>query len=101
MGPVIENFSLADPKFTTAVEVAAGNALFNVIVDTDATAARLMQHLERNRSGRLTFMPLNRLHPREQQYPASNDVAPLIEVCATYCYMFVGLCYMILCIHQS
>ena len=91
---MIENFSLLDPKFTTAVEVAAGNALFNVIVDTDATAARLMQHLERGRSGRLTFMPLNRLHPREQQYPASSDVAPLMEVSASLYDCPVWYCCM-------
>ncbi|CAE7721680.1 Smc3, partial [Symbiodinium microadriaticum] len=35
MGPLIDNFSLKNDAFRTAVEVAAGNSLFHVIVDTD------------------------------------------------------------------
>ena len=36
-GLVVENFDLTDPKYQTAVEVAAQNSLFHIIVDTDAT----------------------------------------------------------------
>ena len=35
-----------------AVEVAAGNALFHVVVDDDATAARLMKRLQGDELGR-------------------------------------------------
>ena len=80
LGPVIENVQLKDAKFTMAVEVAAGNSLFNVIVDTDATAARLMQRLESDKKGRLTFMPLNRLQPKECVYPQSQEVVSLLQV---------------------
>ena len=45
-----------------AVEVAAENALFHIIVDTDKTAAYFIEELEKSKcGGRLTFLPLNRL----------------------------------------
>ncbi|KAG5185319.1 RecF/RecN/SMC [Tribonema minus] len=80
LGPVIENLELTDPKYAAAVEAAAGNSLFNVIVDNDATAARLVEKLERGRLGRLTFMPLSQLRPKVAQCPESGDVVPLLEV---------------------
>eukprot|EP00339_Tiarina_fusa_P025366 CAMPEP_0117074686 /NCGR_PEP_ID=MMETSP0472-20121206/52624_1 /TAXON_ID=693140 ORGANISM="Tiarina fusus, Strain LIS" /NCGR_SAMPLE_ID=MMETSP0472 /ASSEMBLY_ACC=CAM_ASM_000603 /LENGTH=1285 /DNA_ID=CAMNT_0004799819 /DNA_START=111 /DNA_END=3968 /DNA_ORIENTATION=- len=84
-GMVMENMNLKDPKFRTAVEVAAQNALFHVIVDNDATAARLMERLEMGRMGRVTFMPLNRLRvDHHTRYPQSNDVTPLLETCVNY-----------------
>ena len=79
-GPLIDNFTLKNEGFRTAVEVASGNALFHVIVDTDDTAALLMKELERRKAGRLTFLPLNRIRPSPVVYPDSNDVRPLIDV---------------------
>ncbi|CAN0362690.1 unnamed protein product, partial [Phaeothamnion confervicola] len=78
-GPVIDNFTLADRKFAMAVEVAGGNSLFHVIVDDDATAARLMERLEKGRLGRVTFMPLSRLRPTAPAFPDSQEVAPLLR----------------------
>ncbi|GMI01375.1 hypothetical protein TrLO_g1143 [Triparma laevis f. longispina] len=84
-GSIVENFSLVDDKFRTAVEVAAGNALFHVIVDTDATAAKLMKKLEDNKLGRVTFMPLSKLRvPSKIDYPDSNDVVPIIKRCMKF-----------------
>jgi structural maintenance of chromosome 3 (chondroitin sulfate proteoglycan 6) len=83
-GPVMENIDLVDEKFQTAVEIAAQNALFHVIVDTDATAARLMKRLERERLGRVTFLPLNQLHTPETKYPESRDVVPLLRTCIRF-----------------
>jgi structural maintenance of chromosome 3 (chondroitin sulfate proteoglycan 6) len=86
LGSVVENLQLKDPKFQTAVEVAAQNSLFHVIVDTDETAAHLMTQLERRKLGRVTFLPLNQLHvdDRADQYPQSTDCAPLLDRCVTY-----------------
>ena len=84
-GMVIENMTLKDPKYQTAVEMAAQNALFHVIVDNDATAARLMKRLEDGKLGRVTFMPLNRLRvDPNTRYPQSNDVTPLMDTCIQF-----------------
>jgi structural maintenance of chromosome 3 (chondroitin sulfate proteoglycan 6) len=83
-GPLIDNFTLRNDAFRTAVEVAAGNSLFHVIVDTDVTAAMLMKELEARKGGRLTFLPLNRLRNENIAYPDSSDVRPLAEIALQY-----------------
>lgn len=83
-GLVMENFTLTDPKYATAVEVAAQNSLFHIIVDTDETAARLMKRLEKDKLGRVTFLPLNQLSVEGVRYPDSTDVAPLMEECVEF-----------------
>jgi structural maintenance of chromosome 3 (chondroitin sulfate proteoglycan 6) len=66
------------------IKVAAGNSLFNVVVDNDETAAKLMKKLEEKNMGRVCFMPLNRLRVRDVAYPDSSDVVPLLEAAMTY-----------------
>ena len=83
-GPLIDNIRLKNDAYRTAVEVAAGNSLFHVIVDTDTTAAYLMKELERRKAGRLTFLPLNRLRNPEVQYPDSTEVHSLTLVALEY-----------------
>lgn len=68
-----------DDKFKLALEVTAGNSLFHVVVDTDETASKVMERLTREKSGRATFMPLNRLTPPQYQYPDTNDAIPLVK----------------------
>mmetsp|Transcript_57614 Transcript_57614/g.115710 ORF Transcript_57614/g.115710 Transcript_57614/m.115710 type:complete len:1308 (-) Transcript_57614:266-4189(-) len=83
-GPLIDNFELAHPKYRVPVEVAANNALFNVIVDDDEVASRLIAKLTKDNLGRVTFMPLRQLQVQQESYPASSDVHPLIKVAIKY-----------------
>ncbi|KAJ0402081.1 hypothetical protein ATCC90586_000266 [Pythium insidiosum] len=79
-GPLIELVEPVDERFCTAVDEAAGGALFHVVVDTDDTAARIMRELEKKNMGRITFLPLNRLKVKERQdYPRNDDVMPLMD----------------------
>ncbi|KAK9361460.1 RecF/RecN/SMC [Lipomyces starkeyi] len=77
-GPLCELFDV-DDKYKVAVEVTAGNSLFHVVVDNDTTASTIMEVLNRERSGRVTFMPLNRLKPKTVNYPDTDDAIPLIK----------------------
>lgn len=77
-GPLGELINVND-KYRTAVEVVAGNSLFHIVVDTDETASTVMDELVRERAGRVTFMPLNRIKPKDVTYPSSNDSVPLIK----------------------
>lgn len=65
--------------YRTAVEVTAGNSLFHYVVDNDETASKVLEILQRERSGRITFMPLNRLKHKSVNVPKANDVIPIIE----------------------
>jgi len=77
-GPLGELINVNE-KYRTAVEVVAGNSLFHVVVDNDDTASTVMDELVREKAGRVTFMPLNRMHPKDVVYPNSNDSVPLVK----------------------
>lgn len=79
-GPLYKLFTV-DDRFKLPVEVVAGKSLFHVVVDTDDTAARLIEVMNRERSGRVTFMPLNRLHGRGEHmnFPQASDAVLMIR----------------------
>lgn len=68
------------PTHKTAVEVTAGNSLFHYVVDNDDTATRIMDVLNEERAGRVTFMPLNRLKPKVPKFPNAQDARPLMSL---------------------
>ncbi|KAF4621786.1 hypothetical protein D9613_012208 [Agrocybe pediades] len=78
-GPLYRLFEVSDPKFNTAVELTAGNSLFHVVVDTDDTASKVLDIMLKEKNGRVTFMPLNRLKPKNPAAPNSQDAEPLID----------------------
>ncbi|KAG8976622.1 Structural maintenance of chromosomes protein 3 [Tulasnella sp. 425] len=78
-GPLYKLFEIPDRKYNTAVEVTAGNSLFHVVVDTDATATQIVNAMNREKTGRLTFIPLNRIHPKPAVFPEAGDAIPLIQ----------------------
>jgi len=66
-----------DGKFNTAVDVAAGNQLFHMVVDSDDIAAKLVEELKQASAGRVTFMPLNRLRVEPEPDPGEG-VMPFV-----------------------
>ena len=66
-------------RFRRAVEVTAGNSLFHYVVDNDETATKVIEILQREKAGRITFIPLNRVRPRAGNVPKANDAIPMID----------------------
>ena len=66
-------------RFRRAVEVTAGNSLFHYVVDNDETATKVIEILQREKAGRITFIPLNRVRPRTGNVPKANDAVPMVE----------------------
>ncbi|BGP54977.1 Structural maintenance of chromosomes protein 3 [Rhodotorula sphaerocarpa] len=77
-GPLYELFEVED-RYKTAVEVTAGTSLFQVVVDTDDTATKILEQMVKDKSGRITFMPLNRLRVHDVEYPKTNEAIPMIN----------------------
>ncbi|KAK4482766.1 hypothetical protein RD792_009934 [Penstemon davidsonii] len=77
-GPVFELLD-CDEKFFTAVEVTAGNSLFHVVVQNDDISTDIIRHLNAQKGGRVTFIPLNRVKAPQVTYPQSSDVIPLLK----------------------
>ncbi len=68
----IASLGRVPPEYMEALNTAAGSRLNNVVVDNDEVASQAIAYLKETRSGRLTFLPLNRLRevPRP---PVSGD----------------------------
>ena len=65
--------------YKTATEVSAGNSLFHVVCDNDETATKVVELLNKERGGRLTCIPLNRVKAKHVQLPNSSDAFPLLR----------------------
>lgn len=77
-GTLSELFDVSD-RYRTAVEVTAGQSLFHYVVDTDETATTVLEILQREKAGRVTFMPLNRLRSKPINMPRASDTIPMID----------------------
>jgi chromosome segregation protein len=60
---VVAELGKVDRQYATALEVAAGSRMRNIIVDSDVDAARAITLLKSQNIGRATFLPLNKMHP--------------------------------------
>jgi structural maintenance of chromosome 3 (chondroitin sulfate proteoglycan 6) len=49
------------------------------VVDTDETASKVLDIMLKEKRGRVTFMPLNRLKPKNPVPPNAQDAIPLID----------------------
>ena len=77
-GPLIELME-CDNRFNSAVEAAAGNQLFQIVVDNDDIGSEIIQHLNKEKGGRVTFLPLNRLQMQNVKYPEDKNAFPLLN----------------------
>ena len=57
----IAELAQVDKKFETAVEIAAGMRMQSIIVDNDNVAANAIKFLQKEKLGRATFLPLNKM----------------------------------------
>jgi chromosome segregation protein len=53
-----------EKEYETAIEIALGSAIQNIIVKTDQEAGSIIDYLKRNKVGRVTFLPINMLQER-------------------------------------
>lgn len=54
-----------EEKYRTALEAAAGSYLSSVVVENEETARLAIEFLRNNRLGIATFLPLNKINPRQ------------------------------------
>lgn len=63
-GPVYELFTIIDPIYTTAIDIISGKSLFHIVVENDQIATQIVQIMTKEKSGRVTFLPLNRIQSK-------------------------------------
>ena len=58
---VVADLLKTDKKYETAIEVALGGNIQNIVTEDAETARRMIELLKREKAGRATFLPLNDL----------------------------------------
>ena len=57
----ISELAKVDKKYETAVEIAAGSRMQSIVVDNDEVASKAIKFLQKEKMGRATFLPLNKM----------------------------------------
>lgn len=65
---LVAQLGTVEPKYQLALEIAAGNRLAQVVVESDEVAAKAINLLKQERGGRATFLPLNKLRPARELF---------------------------------
>ncbi|KAI0166480.1 putative chromosome segregation protein SudA [Xylariaceae sp. FL1272] len=68
-----------DDNYRLPVEQVAGASLFHYVVDNEETSTYLVNALQKQSGGRVTFMPLSRLEPKHAKFPNAQDAIPLLS----------------------
>ena len=63
IGVVADILALPE-KYETAIEIALGGALQNIVTEDNETAKKMINFLKKNRFGRATFLPLTNIRRR-------------------------------------
>ncbi len=61
-----------DPKYSLALEVAAGSRTLSIVVEDDSVAHKCIKYLKENKLGVATFLPLNKIRELPQQPGIQN-----------------------------
>ena len=64
LGPVSKLIRVEE-SLTLAIETALGNALQNIVTERESDAKAAIRYLKENKLGRVTFLPLDGLEPRD------------------------------------
>ena len=69
-----------DNENSTAIEIALGAAMQNVVVSTESDAKRAINYLKQNNVGRATFLPISAINPRYMDEKNLDDNFGFVDV---------------------
>ena len=82
-GTLLDHIKVPE-EFRICAEMIAGASLFNLLVDTDDTASKLVTHVRKNKYGMIVATPINKIPQDRPQYPdqklSKKGMKPLIDV---------------------
>ena len=70
---VVTTLMTIPKKLERSVEVALGRQLQNVVTETEQDAKRLIDHLKKNKMGRVTFLPLSNIRANRFNVPVQVE----------------------------
>jgi chromosome segregation protein len=75
----VAQLATVDAEYQLALEMALGGRIQNIVVDDDQVAQTGIRHLQNNRLGRATFLPLNKIKVMSTPKGASPTVAGVVD----------------------
>ena len=66
---VVADIIKVDKSYETAIEIALGGSIQNIVTEDEPTAKKLIQYLKENRLGRATFLPLTSITSKGNAVP--------------------------------
>ena len=63
---VVADLIKTEPAYETAIEIALGGSIQNIVTADEDTARRMIDMLKREKAGRATFLPLDSLEDRQK-----------------------------------
>ncbi len=78
-GPVSRIISV-DNEYSVAIEVALGNAMQNIVVESDADAKRAISLLKKGNHGRATFLPVSTIRAKNFDTEAAKEMYGYVGV---------------------
>lgn len=70
-----------EKKYETAIEMALGGALQNVVTETEEDAKRAIEYLKVNKAGRATFLPISSVNGRKIEENTINTLSGISGFC--------------------
>jgi chromosome segregation protein len=70
---ILAKLGKVDEEYSTALEIAMGGRMRNIVVEDDEVASIAIEILKSSNAGRATFLPLNKMKPRPWGQKAPND----------------------------
>ena len=72
---LVAQLGMVEPRYQTALEIAAGGRMGHLVVENDEVAAEAIQLLKLQRGGRATFLPMNKLkEPQTLRRQQANEL---------------------------
>ncbi|MCR5803511.1 MAG: chromosome segregation protein SMC [Clostridia bacterium] len=62
---VLGDLISTDKEYETAIEIALGNSIHNIVTNTEEEASDLIKVLKERKLGRVTFLPIENIKPRD------------------------------------
>ncbi len=77
---VLSSLIKVDKQYETAIEMALGATLQNIVTDTEEDAKKLVEHLRKNNLGRATFLPITSVKGKKIDKINSKGIDGIIGI---------------------
>lgn len=77
---VLANLITVPKEYETAIEIALGGTLQNIVTDTEEDAKKLIEYLRKNNLGRASFLPISSVKGKKVDHLIKNGLSGVIGI---------------------